>query len=199
MKSVTMLTLLSPWRTLALLVKGNGLNQIFTHKRNLRTWKLLNSVQWHIVCNTIYCLLKNIEGVQSFLFLLPVEECQNTQVEYEKAHSKNGNFPLRPKVKKKWHQNKLTRRFQLQSWRTNFYIQPIIDYTARLKYVWKYASKSGKISNVVKETFTSFVQNLQDTEDTKKVVRKVMIKSAGERGFSAQEVMHHVMSLKLVS
>lgn len=68
-----------------------------------------------------------------------------------------------------------------------------------MECIWKYASKSGKISNVVKEIFTSVVQNLKDTEDTKKVVCKVMTKSAGERDFSAQEVMHHLMSLKLVS
>ena len=78
-------------------------------------------------------------------------------------------------------------------------IQPMIDYTACLEYITKYASKSEKISNVVKETFTSVVQNLKGTEDIKEVVHKLMIKSAGERDFSAYEVMNHIMSLKLVT
>ena len=90
-------------------------------------------------------------------------------------------------------------RFQLQAWRANIDIQPIIDYTACLEYIAKYASKSERISNVVKEAFTSVVQNLKGTEDMKKVMRKLMIKSAGERDFSVQEVMHHILSLKLVS
>ena len=68
-----------------------------------------------------------------------------------------------------------------------------------MEYIAKYASKSEKISNVVKEAFTSVVQNLKGTEYIKKVVRKLMTKSAGERDFSAQEVIHHIMSLKLVS
>ena len=44
--------------------------------------------------------------------------------------------------------------------------------------------------------FISIVQNLQGIEDVKKVIRKLAIKSDGERGFSAQKVMHHIMSLK---
>ena len=75
----------------------------------------------------------------------------------------------------------------------------MIDYTACLEYITKYASKSEKISNVVKETFTSVVQNLKGTEDIKEVVHKLMIKSAGERDFSALEVMNNIMSLKLVT
>ena len=52
---------------------------------------------------------------------------------------------------------------------------------------------------MVKEAFTSVVQKLTGTENIKKIIRKLMIKSAGERDFSAQEIMHHIMSLKLVS
>ena len=54
------------------------------------------------------------------------------------------------------------------------------------------------MSSVVQNAFTSIVQNLEGTEDIK-VIRKVAIKLPGERDFSAQEIMHHIMSLKLVS
>ena len=68
-----------------------------------------------------------------------------------------------------------------------------------MEYIAKYASKSEKISNVVKETFTLVVQNLNGTEDIKNFVHKLMTKSAGERDFSAQEVMDYIMSSKSVS
>ena len=55
------------------------------------------------------------------------------------------------------------------------------------------------MSSVVQNAFTSIVQNLQGTEDVKKVIRKLAIKSAGERDFSTQEVIHHIMPLKLVN
>ena len=33
----------------------------------------------------------------------------------------------------------------------------------------------------------------------KSVIQKLMIKAVGERDFSVQEVMHHILSLKLIS
>ena len=162
---------------------------------------LVNLVQRHTVCNSAYCLRKNKDGSQTCRFKFPVDECKSTHIEYEKIHSRNSDFCIRPQVVLKRNDTRVNKhqRFQLQAWRANVDIQPIIDYTACLEYIAKYASKSEKISNVAKEAFTSVVKNLKGTEDIKMVIRKLMIKSAGERDFSAQEVMHHIMSLKLVS
>ena len=162
---------------------------------------LVNTVQRHTVCNSAYCLRKNSEGVQSCRFKFPIEECENTHIEYDKIHFKNGSISKRPKVVLKRNDTRVNKHqiFHFQAWRANIDIQPIIDYTACLEYIAKYASKSDKLSNVVKEAFTSVVQNLNGTEDKKKVIRELMIKSAGERDFSAQDVTHHIMSLKLVS
>lgn len=90
-------------------------------------------------------------------------------------------------------------RLQLQSWRANCDIQPIIDYNACLEYIAKYASKAEKISDVARNAFVSVVENLKGTEETRSIIQKLMIKAVGERDFSVQEVMHHILSLKLVS
>ena len=90
-------------------------------------------------------------------------------------------------------------RLQLQSWRANCDIQPIIDNNACLEYLAKYASKSENISDVARDAFVSVVENLKGTEQMRSIMQKLMIKAVGERDFSAQEVMHHILSLKLIS
>lgn len=86
-----------------------------------------------------------------------------------------------------------------KSWRANCDIQPIIDYNACLEYLAKYASKAEKISDVARDAFVSVIENLKGTEQMKSVIQKLMIKAVGERDFSVQEVMHHILSLKLIS
>ncbi|XP_066936565.1 uncharacterized protein [Clytia hemisphaerica] len=76
-------------------------------------------------------------------------------------------------------------------------IQIILDHNACLNYIAKYASKAEKISDVAKEAFTSVIGNLSGKETSGNIFRKLIIKSVGERDFSAQEVMHQIMSLKL--
>ena len=90
-------------------------------------------------------------------------------------------------------------RLQLQSWRANCDIQPIIDYNACLEYLAKYASKAEKISDVARDAFVSVFENLKGNEQMRSVIQKLMIKAVGERDFSVQEVMHHILSLKLIS
>ena len=86
---------------------------------------------------------------------------------------------------------------QLQNWRANCDIQIILDHNAYLNYIAKYASKAEKVSDVAKEAFLSVINNLSGKETSGNIFRKLIIKSVGERDFSAQEVMHQIMSLKL--
>ena len=55
-------------------------------------------------------------------------------------------------------------RLQLQAWRANCDISPIIDYNACLEYLAKYASKAEKISDVARDAFVSVVEKLNGTE-----------------------------------
>lgn len=90
-------------------------------------------------------------------------------------------------------------RLQLQGWRANCDIQVVIDYHASVEYHTKYASKGEPRSSVLKTAFNSIVRNCDNVSSPIKLVKKVIIKSLGQRDFSAQETMHHLLSLKLVS
>ena len=54
-------------------------------------------------------------------------------------------------------------------------------------------------SNMLKNAFNSAVQNVNSSTDPLKVMKNIMIKTLGERDFSAQETMHLLLSLKLYS
>ena len=51
----------------------------------------------------------------------------------------------------------------------------------------------------LKHTFNTVIKSSCFENDTKKVIKKLMIKRLGERDFSAQETMHYPLSLKLHS
>ena len=105
------------------------------------------------------------------------------------------------KVVTKHNDNRLNnnQRLQLQEWRANCDIQVIIDYHSCLEYIAKYASKAEKISSVVIEAFTSVLCESSNQNNSKSTLRKLMMKAVGQRDLSIQEVMHHILSIKLVS
>ncbi len=49
------------------------------------------------------------------------------------------------------------------------------------------------------QQFNSIVQNVDSNTDPRRVIKKVVIKSLGERDYAAQETMHHLLSVKLHS
>ena len=75
----------------------------------------------------------------------------------------------------------------------------IIDYHSCLEYIAKYASKAEKISSVAKEAFTSVLCESSNQNNGKSTLRKLKMKAVGQRDTSIQEVMHHILSIKLVS
>ena len=79
---------------------------------------------------------------------------------------------------------------QLQSWRANIDIEPVIDYSSCSEEIDKKTSKAEMMSSVTKNTFISMVQTLQGTEDIKKVFWKCW--------FLCSRSMHHIVSFELV-
>ena len=51
----------------------------------------------------------------------------------------------------------------------------------------------------MKQAFNSIVQNVDNNSDPHRALKKVVMKTLGERDCAAQETMHHLMSLKLHS
>ena len=163
---------------------------------------LLNSVQRHTKCSTAYCLRKKQqEDEVSCRFNFLKECCEQTHLEYEKLKSKDGLEHYKVKVVTKRNDGRLNnhQRVQLQGWRANCDIQVIIDYHSCPEYIAKYASKAEKISSVARKAFTSVLCEPSNQNDCKSALRKLMTRAVGQRDMSIQEVMHHILSIKLVS
>ncbi len=52
---------------------------------------------------------------------------------------------------------------------------------------------------MLKQAFNSIVQNVDSNTDPRRAIKKIVMKSLGERDYAAQETMHHLSSLKLQS
>lgn len=123
------------------------------------------------------------------------------RIDFEPVHTKSGQPKYKAVIVTKRNDSRLNRHqpLQLQGWRANCDIQIIVDYQACLEYLVKYTSKGEKASSVVNNAFSTVVQKLSDTSDIHNMFKQIMIKSVGQRDYSIQEVMHHLLSLKCVS
>ena len=162
---------------------------------------LLNSVQRHTLCNSAYCMKQKDDGSQKCRFDYPFALTEQTHIEFEKVHTKDGAERYRAKVVTARNDPRMNRhqRLQLQGWRANCDINIIIDYHSCVEYLTKYASKAEKLSSVARDAFVSVVTNHNTQNDTRKIVKKLMMKAVGQRDMSVQEVMHQLLSLKLFS
>ena len=75
----------------------------------------------------------------------------------------------------------------------------VTDHYACVEYLTKYAAKGEQRSPLLKQAFNSIVQNANSTSNPHKAIKKVVMKTLGERDYAAQETMHHLLSLKLHS
>ena len=163
---------------------------------------LLNTVQRHTRCSTAYCLKKsNSDGELKCRFKYPFQHSQETTLQFEPISSKDNNTKYRAKLVTKRNDSRLNshQRLQLQGWRANCDIQIIIDYHACIEYMAKYASKGEPKSPILKHTLKSVLTNNTGVTESSRLIKKLMMKALGERDFSAQETMHHLLSLKLYS
>ena len=162
---------------------------------------LVNCVQRHTKCSSAYCLRKKPNGEQFCRFNFPFQPSTQTFIDFEEVKTKKSGVQYRPKIVLKRNDTRVNKhqRLMLQSWRANTDLQPIVDYKACLEYLSKYASKSEKLSDVARDAFVSIIGNSNKTNTTRSIIQKLMIKAAGERDFSVQEVMHNILSLKMIS
>lgn len=95
---------------------------------------------------------------------------------------KNNEVRYTPQIVLKRNDSRLNRHqnFQLLVWRANCDIQIILDHTACLEYVAKYATKAEKLSSDARDAFTLVIRSAKDDSNTKSLLRKLMIKAVGE-------------------
>ena len=163
---------------------------------------LLNMVQRHTRCSTSYCLRKKSNETElRCRFHFPFDSCPKTKLEFEKIHTSGDSKHYRAKIVTKRNDARLNnhQQLQLQGWRANCDIQVVIDHYACVEYLTKYAAKGEPQSPILKQAFNSIVQNVDSSTDPRRAIKKVVMKSLGERDYAAQETMHHLLSLKLHS
>ena len=162
---------------------------------------LLNSVERHTTCSTKYCLQQDDKSELHCRFNFPYDNCAETRLEFEPINTKTGAIKYKAVIVTKRNDSRLNRhqRLQLQGWRANCDIQIVIDYHACLEYLVKYTSKAEKASSVVKNAFTNVINKMNETSDTPGALKQVMLKTVGQRDYSIQEVMHHLLSIKFVN
>jgi hypothetical protein len=172
------------------------------HEKQSDYVDLLNMVQRHTRCSTSYCLRKKSNETElKCRFHFPFDNCPKTKLEFEKIHTSGDNEHYRAKIVTKRNDARLNnhQHLQLQGWRANCDIQVVIDHYACVEYLTKYAAKGEPRSPILKQAFNSIVQNVDSNTDPHRVIKKVVMKSLGERDYAAQETMHHLLSLKLHS
>ena len=134
-------------------------------------------------------------------FNFPFEKSSETKLEFQEILNKDGSVRYRAKIITKRNDVHLNthQRLQLQGWRANCDIQIVIDYEACIEYLTKYASKSEPKSPALKQSLKDILKNVSSDCQSDTIIRKLMMKALGERDISAQETMHHLLSLKLYS
>ena len=172
------------------------------HEKQTDYVDLLNMVQRHTRCSTGYCLRKKANETElKCRFHFPFENCHQTKLEFEKIHTSGDSEHYRAKIVTKRNDSRLNnhQQLQLQGWRANCDIQVVIDHFACVEYLTKCAAKGEPRSPVLKQAFNSIVKNVDNSSDPRRAIKKVVMKSLGERDYAAQETMHHLLSLKLHS
>ena len=83
-------------------------------------------------------------------------------------------------------------------WRANQDLQPVLDQTAAIKYVSKYASKPETLSDSYLQALTTFCNRLPCHLPAERAVQSLFAKMAADRDISTQEAVHLLLGEKLV-
>ena len=87
-------------------------------------------------------------------------------------------------------------QLQLQGWRANCDIQVVIDHYACVEYLTKYVAKGEPRTPILKGAFNTIIKNASSNSDPHKDIKKIIMKTLGERDYAARETMHQLLSLK---
>ena len=163
---------------------------------------LLNMVQRHTHCSTSYCLRKKTtDSEPECRFNFPMDTCSKTRLYFEEVHTKGNEPQYKAQIVTRRNYSRLNshQQLQLQGWRANCDIQVVIDHNACVEYLTKYAAKGKPRTPLLKAAFSRIMNNAPGNGNPHKAIKKVVMKTVGERDYAAQETMHHLLSLKLHS
>jgi hypothetical protein len=153
--------------------------------------ELINKLQRHTRCSPSYCIRVNRSGQQSCRFGYPKDHLDRTLIredgkgQPELITARNDPF-INPH-----------NRLQLQGWRANVDIKPILSIHAALQYISKYASKGEPRSKAFSEIFNQILNNSNPDDPSLTSIQKLLLSSVAERDISAQETSHLLLGIPL--
>lgn len=161
-------------------------------KRNAPDYiELVNKLQRHTRCSPSYCLRVNQAGEQSCRFGYPKENTEHTNVR-DDGHGNPELVTARNDPLINPHN-----RLQLQGWRANVDLKPILSIHAALQYISKYASKAEPQSMAYSEILSHILNKSNPNDPFHTSVQKLLLRSVAERDFSAQETCHLLVGIPL--
>ena len=152
---------------------------------------LINKLQRHTQCSSLYCLRVNWEGKQFCRFGYPKEIIEQTFMrddnceQLELVTARNGQYVN----SYSW--------LQLQEWRTNVNLKLILSIHAALQYISKYASKAELQLEAFSDVLNWILNESKLEDQILALVQRLLLSSVAERDISAQETCHILLSLPL--
>ena len=89
-------------------------------------------------------------------------------------------------------------RVVLLGWRANVDMQPVLDREAARRYISKYASKPGALSQSYHTALQDFCSRLPGAQPAECAVQRLFARMAADRDISAQEAVHLLLGEPLV-
>lgn len=153
--------------------------------------ELINKLQRHTRCSPSYCIRVNRSKEQICRFGYPKECNDHTFIREDKRGQ--------PEVilKRNDPYIKPHNRMQLQGWRANVDLKPVLCIHAALQYISKYASKAEPSSNAFTDIFNQILNNSKSDDSSLTSIQKLLLSSVAERDISAQETCHLLLGISL--
>jgi len=154
--------------------------------------ELINKLQRHTCCSPSYCIrVDKRTGQQKCRFGYPKDHKDRTSIR-EDNHGQPELVTARNDPYINPHN-----RLQLQGWRANVDLKPVLTIHAALQYISKYASKAEPRSMAFTDIFNQIL-NVSDPNDPSLTsIQKLLLSSVAERDISAQETCHLLLSIPL--
>jgi len=152
--------------------------------------ELVNKLQRHTRCSPSYCLRSNRRGEQYCRFGYPKEIVENTTI-----NDNNGKLKLITSRNDPYinpHD-----RLQLQGWRANVDLKPILNIDIALQYIAKYASKTETRSEAFSEILNQILNDSEQDDSSLGVFQRLLLHTIAERDISAQETCHLLLGIPL--
>jgi ATP-dependent DNA helicase PIF1 len=151
---------------------------------------LINKLQCHTRCNSSYCLRVDRTGHQYCRFGYPKDPTEDTYLRDDNGQPELITARNDPLVNP--HD-----RLQLQGWRANVDLKPVLTMNVALRYVSKYASKSEPRSASFSEILSTILRNSDPSDSSLKAIQGLLLHTVAERDISAQETCHLLLELPL--